>query len=694
MQTLRGGSSSVFASHAPGAVINYISKTGKQAGGTVGLSTGVNYNEKRLDGEYGGKLASDLYYHVGGYYRYGESTRHYGSENALAGYQLKGNITKEFNDGKGFFRVYFKALDEHAPTTPQTFLFATKNGNTIGGFSKVPGYDGTRDSQYSIYNSTVTTVDPVTGAFKTTSLLDGITVNAKSLGFEFNNELPGGIVINDKFRKTAQSGAFQTQFWDVQTLGALLSGSGAASARYFNGPGAGSVVSNANLLVRDRAGLGLVSKGAAIDVQMGDMGNTVNDLSLSKSFKSDGMVLDLKAGLFHMVQNVKQVWSISEKVVEVGVNGRVLDLYNAAGTALTTGGLTGYNNQWGGCCARAVDTKFTTEAPYLGLNLAAGNFDIDAGVRRETFTSFGTYALPYQTSFDADRNGKIEGAEKNIYMANGPVGLTNYKINYTNRTLGVNYRVNNDLSVFARTSEGYRAIADRFLYNPPALLDQNTGQLGATGQQVAAAPVKQNELGTRIRGKANWGSYGASVTYFRSTVNEFDYDQTRQDNPALPNYAGPKLNILGYKADGFEVEGGFSMGIFSLNGNLTQAKSVKTADFVTSNIGKESGGVPRLRYNIIPRVTLGNFTVGGVIRGQGSVWADDGNTTKIDGHYVVNAFVNYDIGGGWIGTLNVNNVADKVFPTGGGGFVNGSASVFGAGPELGRTINAGVRYTF
>ena len=84
--------------------------------------------------------------------------------------------------------------------------------------------------------------------------------------------------------------------------------------------------------------------------------------------------------------------------------------------------------------------------------------------------------------------------------------------------------------------------------------------------------------------------------------------------------------------------------------------------------------------------------MGGVIRGQGSVWADDGNTTKIDGHYVVNAFVNYDIGGGWIGTLNVNNVADKVFPTGGGGFVNGSASVFGAGPELGRTINAGVRW--
>ena len=35
VQTLRGGSASVFASHAPGAVINYISKTGKTPGGSI-----------------------------------------------------------------------------------------------------------------------------------------------------------------------------------------------------------------------------------------------------------------------------------------------------------------------------------------------------------------------------------------------------------------------------------------------------------------------------------------------------------------------------------------------------------------------------------------------------------------------------------------------------------------------------------
>ena len=110
IQTLRGGSSSTFASQAPGAVINYLSKTGKQKGGSVGLTRGLNYNETRVDADYGDKLAPDLYYHVGGYYREGEGWRN-STANSMQGYQLKGNITKEFNGGKGYIRASFKVLD-------------------------------------------------------------------------------------------------------------------------------------------------------------------------------------------------------------------------------------------------------------------------------------------------------------------------------------------------------------------------------------------------------------------------------------------------------------------------------------------------------------------------------------------------------------------------------------------------------
>ena len=691
IQTLRGGSSSVFASHAPGAVINYISKTGKQAGGEVGLTRGLNYDETRFDGNYGGKLAPDLYFHVGGYYRQGEGS-HHNTANAMLGYQIKGNLTKEFNGSKGYFRVNFKVLDEHAPANPQTFLTAKLNGNTFGSFSTLPGYDGTRDSGSSIYNASVPGIDPITRQRSNTSLTDGITVNSKSVGFEFHNELANGFSVDNKFRKSSNSGAFQTQFWDVKTLGAFL-GTSTNEVRFYNGPLAGQVASSANLKT------GLVSNSAAINTQTPDMGNLVNDLSVSKQFKLDAATLDLRGGLFFSRQNVVQRWMISERVVEVGRNGAILDLYDGAGpaaNALTTAGLTGYNNQWGGCCARDIDATFTTTAPYAALSAAVGNLDLDVGLRRESFKADGSYASGTARPFDVDGNGTISGAETSVYLIdpNAPRGLVNYKINYTNYSLGANYRITSDLSAFVRHSQGNRAIADRLLFS--ANINAANGLLSPGGGETAAlAPVKQSELGAKMRGTTSFGNYGVSATYFHSTTTEFDYDQTRQDvDPNLPNF-GPKLNVKSYKADGLELETAASVGNLGLNINLVYSSEKITGDLgVPGNVGKTSGGVPKWRYTISPRYAIGPAVVGATIRGQGKVFSGDNNVNTIDGHFIVNAFANYDFGNGITAALNVNNLFDKVYPAGGGGFVGGSTTVFGGGVETGRTINASVRYAF
>jgi outer membrane receptor protein involved in Fe transport len=717
IQTLRGGSSSVFASHAPGAIINYISKTGKQQGGSVGLTKGLNYDEIRFDGDYGGKLAPDLYFHVGGYFREGESTRRY-TDNALQGYQLKGNITKEFNGGKGYFRVNFKVLDEHAPTTPQTFALARQSGKNISGFRPLPGFDASRDTQYSIYNSSVPGIDPLTRERTNISLLEGITVESKSVGFEFHNELANGFAVDNKFRKSSNSGAFQAQFWNVRTLDNYLTQTVTVGgvtqprfgptpeARYFNGPLAGQVATAANLRT------GLVSDSAAINTQTPDMGNVVNDFSVSKQFKLDAATLDLRGGLFYSRQNVVQRWAISERVVEVGRNGAVLDIYDGAGSAasaFTSAGLTGYNNQWG-CCARDIDAQFTTTAPYLSLNSAVGPLDLEAGLRRESFKADGSYAAGSAQTVDVDNNGSITGAENNVWLINpnAPRGLVNYKINYTNYTVGANYRLTSDLSTFVRHSKGNRAISDRLLFSPN--IDSVTGQLTSGGKTAALAPVKQTELGVKTRGNFSGIGYGVAATLFHSTTNEFDFDQTRQDDPNLPNYAGPKLNQLGYKANGLELETAGSYGGFSLNLNLTYSKeeittdaggsavdaaNVNTPGYVRrSQVGKTSGGVPQWRYTISPRYTFGPASVGATVRGQSWVYTGNDNVNKIDGHAIVSAFVNYEFDNGIVGSLNVNNLFDKFYPAGGGGFVGGSTSVFGTGIQTGRTISASVRYQF
>jgi outer membrane receptor protein involved in Fe transport len=675
IQTLRGGSSSVYASHAPGAVINYMSKTGKEKGGSIGITKGLNFNETRVDGDVGGRISDDTYFHVGGYFRDGEGARQ-AAPGALHGYQVKANFTKEFNGTKGYVRLNLKALDETAPTTPQTFLTATSANGLLSNFGNARGFNGLYDSQYSKFNSTFLAMDPVTGQISQSNLTNGITSKSKSVGFEFHNELDNGYTVDNKFRVSQNAGAFQTQFWDVKTLSSALGGlTGASYAKYLNGPKAGQVVTDANLAS------GLVSTGGAINVQTPDMGNFVNDFSVTKAFDlGNGNKLNAKGGLFYSRQNVVQKWSISTRVVEAAYNGAVIDVFNAQNAALTNQGLTGYNNSWGADSAKNINEQFTTTAPYLGLNLETGNWDLDAGIRNEHFRGYG-YADVGQPTGVAVNN--ISGA--NVYQATNRI-LADYTTSYNNYSAGANYRINKDQSVFGRYSLGHRAISDRLLTTSSNF--NALGGLAAGAGDIAVAPVAQLEFGTKTRGNLGEGRYALSATYFHSTTKEFDYDPTRN-----VQRDGPYLRELGYKADGVEFESGFSMGNFALNANAVYSDESFTKNTASNTyIGKTPAGSTKWRYTLSPRYTMGDTVFGATARGVGKMYLNDANTSWVDGHYIVNAFVNHNFGNNVIGSLNVNNLFNKLYPSSTAGLISGN--VYGAGVETGRTISATVRYKF
>jgi outer membrane receptor protein involved in Fe transport len=132
VEAVRGGSASTFSSQAPGAVINYVSKTGTQDGGSVGLSQAINYRETRVDFDYGGHLSDSVRFHVGGYVVDGNGPTHL-PYTAEKGYQIKANITKELADGKGYIRLNFKRLDDQEPTYTSMPALATLSGNKITG---------------------------------------------------------------------------------------------------------------------------------------------------------------------------------------------------------------------------------------------------------------------------------------------------------------------------------------------------------------------------------------------------------------------------------------------------------------------------------------------------------------------------------------------------------------------------------
>ena len=114
IESVRGGSASTFASQAPGAVINYISKTGKDEGGYVSLSKGLGFDLNKIDFSYGGAASDTVHYHVGGYVNNGRGPLHAGY-NVSQSAQVKANITKDLDDGKGYIRFLLKVADTQEP---------------------------------------------------------------------------------------------------------------------------------------------------------------------------------------------------------------------------------------------------------------------------------------------------------------------------------------------------------------------------------------------------------------------------------------------------------------------------------------------------------------------------------------------------------------------------------------------------
>jgi outer membrane cobalamin receptor len=113
LEVVRGGSASTLATNAPGGIINFITKTGEEQGGHIGISRGLGYDETRYDFDYGAPISDKTRFFIGGSYRTGEGVRDTGMSTEGGG-QIRGNITHDLDNG--FIRLSFKHLDDKSPT--------------------------------------------------------------------------------------------------------------------------------------------------------------------------------------------------------------------------------------------------------------------------------------------------------------------------------------------------------------------------------------------------------------------------------------------------------------------------------------------------------------------------------------------------------------------------------------------------
>lgn len=645
VQAIRGGSASTFASNSAGGIVNLIDKTGEVEGGTIQFTSGLDYDTKRIDFEYGGPVSDSLRFHVGGFYRKGEGPRATGFDGFKGG-QLKFNVTKDFAGG-GYFRVYAKLLDDQTVPTPFTPV-GVSGTNGDPHYYNLPGISVTDDSLFSRYINSQLTLDDQ-NAPANRSFSDATHSKVKSIGFETKFDVSGWTV-NNKFRYSDISGnviqpyflpnaAARFPFQTVASAASIMALRGATSIAYATGPNAGQTISDPSSL----NGNGLLALFFVQDGKLNSLNNMTNDFRASKVWHVGNGDLTVTGGYYKSSQDIDTAWLWTTILTDVAGNGEahLIDAFNGT-NKLTQNGTAAYGLDLVGNTRRdRYDVTYDVNAPYGSINYSFGKIALGASLRYDMGSANGTIygsSLAGTTKVrqdDINGDGVISTPENSVsFIDYSKPALVDYNYHYLSYSLSANYRMADDFSVFARYSKGARANADRILF--ANFVSPTTGKLLVP--EAAYDPVKQAEAGVKYRGN-NLEVY---VTGFWAKTGEHNIGLERT-----------------YRAYGTELEAAYRRGIFSVNGGATWTKSEIMSDALDpAKVGNTPKNQADLIFQLTPQVELEQFSVGASFYGTTSRFASDANQLKMPGYIISNAFVQYRPTDRVTFMLNANNVFD------------------------------------
>jgi outer membrane receptor protein involved in Fe transport len=595
VEVIRGGSASTLATNSPGGIVNFISKTGAEQGGSVALTAGLGRKELRADVDYGGSLGASTTFHIGGFQHAGDGGRP-AEFNTERGGQIKANLTQKLD--AGYVRVSLKALDDKTPS-----FLPVPVRTTNGVISSIPGVDPR--TAYFITNSL--TSDAVLGAngqMVATNPHDGLHVKSTAVGLEASLRLGDGWLLDEKFRNADNSGRFIALFPADNGIGSV--GASKFTATLFN---------------------------TSID----KLGNTVNDLRISKVFGGDGNKVTAMAGLFTSSQDVALTWFWNQYSVDMSGTHAKLSYLNDGFTT------------WGNCCTRNFNVQYDTTAPFAALTWENGPLTVDGSLRDDSEKAKGWYQSGSATTKTWD-----PATRKTV----------NYKISHTSYSLGTNYAIDRDLSLFARASDGVANAADRLLY----------------GKAVdGSIPIDFNQV-RQVEAGAKWrsGPLSAFVTLFDAATKESNYEATTR-----------KFTNNTYSAKGIELEASWRAGAFRINGGatLTHAK-ITASPGDAAAVGKKPRRLADIVFQIAPSYTIGPVDFGAAIIGTGKSYGDDDNTITLPSYTVVHAFANYAINDRTTVSVSANNLFNVI------GYTEIEGDGHAARSINGRTVKATLKYNF
>ncbi|MBD1583005.1 TonB-dependent receptor [Pseudoalteromonas sp. S16_S37] len=548
MEALRGGPNPVVSNGQPGLTTNFQLKRGHE--GTEGTFkyTTSDYGLQRLDAVLSGELSDDLYYMVGGYIKRSSGIRDAGFTSER-GQQVTINITKELDNGE--INLYTRQTDD----TGAWYLPTPLN---VDGVDAEYTQLGTLNRQATIYAGTSAQAMEI-------DLGEGRGWKGHVSGGSIKLELKNGWHFIDRFSLTQG---------DANTYGLVPAGTATTLSEVAdNGVDATGYVTGKTY----SADTEVQSMGRWVVLK--DIESFTNDLAFSKTFGK----LDSAFGIYSASTSAKDWWSLG----------------NAAYYVLAPGGemLDGIecNSSVEGC-AWNYDINSTGDAKTLAFYTtqsykATDTLTLDLGLRSER------HQVDY--SVDEDLNSTIDK-------------VVDYSERKTSWTIGADYKLADDMGVFARVNKGYKMpYFDDFRDN------YGTYQAG----NRLLKEVTQAELGYKFMG---------DNTDFFATVfkNEVKGD-TFVRRPGAP------AEILTNEALGLELDYNYNheSGL-SVNLNAT----IQDAEITDSptNEGHDSQRQPNWQLRITPSYDFelaGMFaTVYGTFSAVDDRYGNNENTVVLEGY--------------------------------------------------------------
>lgn len=658
IEAIRGGSASTLSSNSPGGIINFISKTGKTEGGSMATSFGLDYNDFRTDLEYGARIGDGLYFHAGGFYRTGEGVRSPGFV-ANNGGQVKLNFTKEFE--KGAVTVYAKFLNDRAAAF-MPMPMQVSGTNSSPNWESIKGYDATSGAMQSIYLDHNVGLGP-NGELRRAKVSDGMHPVSKSIGVSANFELADGWKVTENGRFSSNSGLFIAPFpAEVASAATIANSFGAGSTLTFANDG--TAFNNPN---------GLVARIHMFDTQLNNMDNFMNDLRITKKFDKVGIT----AGYFKSIQNISMSWLWNSYLQEVSDdNPRLIDVTDASGNPLSENGLYAYGTPAWGNLARNYDTQYNVSAPHANISFdATDKLSLEGGIRYDKGQVNGSFAGGTSTTFDINNDNVISTPEQNVFAVNtADATAVDYEYDYVSYSLGANYLIDAQQSVFARYSRGASAKADRILFSGLNYLD---------GDKMNSLDfLNQAEIGYKRKFSKGY----VYATFFSSKTNEQGgYEAT--SNSIIDN---------DYKSMGLELEASYNATeSLNLRGGFTYTKAEIASG---ANEGNDPRRQPKMMYNFIPtyKFSKNKNAVGLSFIGQTKAYTQDSNELVMDGFVIVNGFVEFEVTKGLSLNLAGNNLLNTLAITEAeeGSITENTVNYIRARPLPGRSISMSLSYKF